>query len=303
MQHHAIDQYALVFPGQGSQFVNMLAPFLESHADIVQHYCSRASQVLAYDLQALIADNPDDRLNQTEYTQPALLVAGVIACEIWKTQVAQKPTVLAGHSLGEYTALTCANSLRFEDAVLLVQARGQFMQSAVPEGMGAMAAIVGLDNEKVAAVCQTVGDIEEIAPANYNSIGQVVIAGKREQVEAAIVAAKAAGAKIAMLLPVSVQSHSRLMLPAAEKLKIALEKIVIKSPEIPVINNADVAIETDVRKIKAALVKQLYSPVRWVEVIQKIKRDGVTTIIECGPGKVLTGLIKRIDKEIKTSIE
>lgn len=301
-----MQKFALIFPGQGSQFTDMLAPYESDpvHQHIINDYCARASKILGYDLHALIKNNPNDQLNQTEYTQPALLVASVIAFEIFKTQyTSEKPALLAGHSLGEYTALTCAKSLAFEDAVSLVQARGRFMQAAVPEGAGAMAAIVGLENEKVTAVCQSVGSTDDIAPANYNSIGQVVIAGKRAQVEAAIVAAKAAGAKIAMLLPVSVPSHCALMLPAAEKLKIALEKIKINSPEIPVMNNVDVSIETDPDKIKIALIKQLYSPVRFVEIIQKIKQDGIMNIIECGPGKVLSGLIKRIDKEIKTSIE
>jgi [acyl-carrier-protein] S-malonyltransferase len=292
-----MNAYAIVFPGQGSQSLNMLAPFA-AHKEIVHHYCSKASEVLGYDIEALITNGPENQLNQTEYTQPALLVAGVIAWEIWKNIATNKPVFFSGHSLGEYTALTCAGSIVFEDAVSLVRARGQYMQSAVPDGVGAMAAIVGLDDAAVTAVCQSIGGTEDLAPANFNSIGQVVIAGKRVAVEAAIVEAKKAGAKIAMLIPVSVPSHCHLMLPAAQQLGRALEKITFHSPEIPVFNNVDVMTESSPEKIKAALVKQLYSPVRWVEIIQKMRAQGVSTIVECGPGKVLTGLIKRIDKEI-----
>ena len=291
------NQYAVVFPGQGSQSLNMLAPFAE-YQDIVEHYCQRASSVLGYDIQALIQHGPEEKLNQTEYTQPALLVAGVIAWKIWKKNNLEKPAFFSGHSLGEYTALTCAGSIAFEDAVTLVQARGQYMQTAVPEGQGAMAAIVGLDEAAIQAVCEAVGSVEEIAPANFNSIGQVVIAGKRHAVEAAMIEAKNAGAKIAILLPMSVPSHCYLMHPAAECLREKLENITFNTPEIPVINNVDVKIENDPEKIKAALVRQLYSPVRWVEIIQFMRAQGVSTIVECGPGKVLAGLIKRIDKEI-----
>lgn len=293
-----MNAYAVVFPGQGSQSLNMLSPFFAAHRDIVDHYCEKASAVLGYDIAALIANGPEETLNQTEYTQPALLLAGVIAWEVWKQYSSEKPAFLSGHSLGEYTALTCAGSLMFEDAVALVQARGQYMQAAVPSGTGAMAAIVGLDDASIQAVCQSVGSTEDIAPANFNSIGQVVIAGKRDAVETAILEAKKAGAKIAVLLPMSVPSHCRLMLPAAERLRVTLEKVKFNAPEIPVINNADVIAETSPEKIKTALVKQLYSPVRWVEIIQFMRAQGVSTMVECGPGKVLAGLIKRIDKEI-----
>lgn len=297
MNNDAIVKYGVVFPGQGSQSLNMLAMFLE-YPDIVNHYCERASRVLGYDISELMTHGPEEKLNQTEYTQPALLVASVIAWEIWKQNNSQKPAFLAGHSLGEYTALTCANSLSFEDAVSLVQARGQYMQSAVPVGIGAMAAIVGLEDAKIREVCESVGTTEDIAPANFNSIGQVVIAGKRDAVDAAMIAAKNAGAKIAILLPMSVPSHCHLMLPAAQRLSEKLEIVTLHSPEIPVINNVDVLVETSPERIKAALVKQLYSPVRWVEIIQFMHAQGVSTLVECGPGKVLAGLIKRIDKEI-----
>lgn len=292
-----MNKHAIVFPGQGSQSLNMLASFAD-YQDLVDHYCERASNVLGYDIQALIQNGPEEKLNQTEYTQPALLVAGVIAWEIWKKSTTQTPDFFAGHSLGEYTALACAGSITFEDAVTLVQARGQYMQLAVPVGAGAMAAIVGLEDAKIQEVCQSVGSAEDIAPANFNSIGQVVIAGKRDAVEAAIIEAKKVGAKIAVLLPMSVPSHCRLMLPAAERLSEKLKAITLLSPEIPVINNVDVVVETSPEKIKMALVKQLYSPVRWVEIIQFMRAQGVSTIVECGPGKVLAGLIKRIDKDI-----
>lgn len=288
---------AVVFPGQGSQSLNMLAPFMQ-HKNIVDHYCVKASEVLGYDIEKLIAEDPENKLNQTEYTQPALLLTGVIAWEIWKNYTPHEPAFFSGHSLGEYTALTCAGSISFEDAVALVQARGRYMQSAVPEGEGAMAAIVGLDDAQLEKLCRSIGETEDIAPANFNSIGQVVVAGKRHAVEAMIIAAKNAGAKIAVLLPMSVPSHCHLMLPAAKQLQATLEKITFHSPNIPVINNVDVTIESSPEKIKAALVKQLYSPVRWVEIIQKMRAQGVDTIVECGPGKVLSGLIKRIDKEI-----
>lgn len=288
---------AVVFPGQGSQSLNMLAAFSE-HVGLVEHYTQRASSVLGYNLAELIEKGPEEKLNQTEYTQPALLVAGVIAWEIWKKNISEKPAFFAGHSLGEYTALTCAKSITFEDAVRLVQARGQYMQAAVPVGEGAMAAIVGLDETTVATVCASVAHSDDLSPANFNSIGQVVIAGKREAVEAAILAAKEAGAKMALMLPMSVPSHCHLMLPAAKRLEKTLNTITFQAPEIPVINNVDVTIETSSETIKEALVRQLYSPVRWVETIQNMRLRGVSTIVECGPGKVLAGLIKRIDKEI-----
>lgn len=292
-----MNKYAIVFPGQGSQSLNMLSAF-SSQQNIVDAYCQRASAVLGYDIADLILNGPESKLNQTEYTQPALLVADVIAWEIWKTQTTQKPSFLSGHSLGEYAALTCAGSISFEDAVMLVKARGQFMQAAVPEGQGAMAAIVGLEDDAVEKICQSIASVEELSPANFNSTGQVVIAGKRHAVETAIDEMKKAGAKIAILLPMSVPSHCRLMLPAAEKLREVLATINIKTPEIPIVNNVDVAIETSSEKIKEALVKQLYSPVRWVDIIQHMANQKITDIIECGPGKVLTGLIKRTNKEI-----
>lgn len=293
-------RYSIVFPGQGSQAHGMLAPFIQHYPDIVDEYCERASQVLQYDIARLIAEEPEAKLNQTEYTQPALLLAGVIAWKVWQQKTNKQPVYFSGHSLGEYTALTCAGSIAFEDAVALVKARGQYMQAAVPEGMGAMAAILGLENEKISLLCQSIGNENDIAIANFNSLGQVVLAGKRDAIEKAIVAAKAAGAKMATVLAMSVPSHCRLMHPAAIRLQAYLENVIFHAPKVEVINNVDVAIEHDPEKIKQALIKQLYSPVRWVEVIQKMCAHEITTIVECGPGKVLTGLIKRIDKEMTT---
>ena len=290
-------EYSLVFPGQGSQSLNMLASFA-SHRSVVDHYCRRASDVLGYDIASLIENGPEEQLNQTEYTQPALLVAGVIAWKILTSYTERLPTFVAGHSLGEYTALTCAGVIDFEDAVNLVRLRGQFMQNAVPMGQGAMAAIVGLDDHEVLRLCRMIGSAEEVSPANFNSIGQIVIAGKRPAVESVVSAAKNAGAKIATLLPMSVSSHCHLMLPAAEELRKALNRVNFSLPNVPVINNVDVIVEISVEKIKSALVRQLYSPVRWVETIQMLSSHGIDAVIECGPGKVLTGLIKRIDKKI-----
>lgn len=294
------NSYALVFPGQGSQSLGMLNSFYETHPSIVDDYCHRASVVLGYDLAALIKEGPEEKLNKTEYTQPALLVASVIAWEIWKTYVQEKPLFLSGHSLGEYSALTCSGSLNFEEAVKLVQARGQYMQNAVPEGEGAMAAIVGLSNEAVYDLCHSIGDENDLAPANFNSPGQVVIAGKTAAIESAIIAAKTKGAKMALRLPMSVPSHCPLMRPAAQALSETLETVALNMPNIAVINNVDVGISLSVEDIKSALVRQLYSSVRWVEIIQFMIDQGVKTIVECGPGKILTGLIKRIDKNINT---
>ena len=291
--------YALVFPGQGSQALQMLAPWARLAPDIVIEYCTRASVVLGYNIAELIATGPEAQLNQTEYTQPALLLAGVIAWQVWQQQVSLPPAYLAGHSLGEYTALTCAGSLTFEDAIALVRTRGRLMQAAVPEGEGAMAAIVGLENAQVEAVCSSLGSAEDIAIANFNSIGQVVVAGRRTVVDQAILEAKARGAKIARLLPMSVPSHCRLLLPAAQWLENYLANVTVGVPRIPVINNVDVIAESDPAHIKQALSRQLCAPVRWVDVIQAMQHQGVTSIFECGPGSVLTGLTKRIDKTLR----
>ena len=289
---------AFVFPGQGSQTVGMLADFAKQYP-IVQSTFQQASEVLGYDIWQLAQQGPIEKLNLTQYAQPALLTAGVAVWRALQQEKIPTPVILAGHSLGEYTALVCASALEFHDALKLVDARGRFMQEAVPEGQGAMAAIIGLDALKLQEVCEQARKQEVLSPANFNAIGQIVVAGHSGAVLRAIELAKQAGAKIAKKLPVSVPSHCSLMKPAAEKLQLELETIEFNTPEIPIINNVDVRLVTAPDDIKAALVKQLYSPVRWVETIQTMTADRVDTMLECGPGSILTGLIKRIDRDIK----
>ncbi|GAA4492579.1 ACP S-malonyltransferase [Pseudaeromonas paramecii] len=291
-------KFAIAFPGQGSQSVGMLAELVEQHA-VVSETFAEASEVLGYDLLNLVLNGPADDLNKTWRTQPALLTASVALWRLWQQQGGAQPAVLAGHSLGEYSALVCAGALAFADAVKLVELRGHAMQAAVPEGVGAMAAIIGLDNDVIAANCELAAQGQVVSPVNYNSPGQVVIAGHKEAVERANVLMKESGAKRALPLPVSVPSHCALMQPAADKLAEALATIEIKAPQIPVINNVDVAQETDPARIRDALVRQLFSPVRWTEVVESMANAGVTYEIEMGPGKVLTGLVKRIDKRVE----
>lgn len=291
-------KFAIAFPGQGSQSVGMLAELVEQHA-VVSETFAEASEVLGYDLLNLVLNGPADDLNKTWRTQPALLTASVALWRLWQQQGGAQPAVLAGHSLGEYSALVCAGALAFADAVKLVELRGYAMQAAVPEGVGAMAAIIGLDNDVIAANCELAAQGQVVSPVNYNSPGQVVIAGHKEAVERANVLMKESGAKRALPLPVSVPSHCALMQPAADKLAEALATIEIKAPQIPVINNVDVAQETDPARIRDALVRQLFSPVRWTEVVESMANAGVTYEIEMGPGKVLTGLVKRIDKRVE----
>lgn len=291
---------AFVFPGQGSQSVGMLSE-LAADFPIVAETFNEASAALDYDLWQLVQQGPAEKLNQTEYTQPALLAAGVAVWRVWQAQQsAGQPVVLAGHSLGEYTALVCAEALSFADAVKLVAARGRFMQAAVPEGQGAMAAIVGLDNQQVRELCVTAAQGEIVSSANFNAPGQVVVAGHTKAVERCVELAKSAGAKLAKLLPVSVPSHCALMDPAAERLSAMIADIKLVSPQIPVIHNVDVRKHDDDFIIKMVLVAQLFSSVRWVETVERIAAEGIELIIECGPGKVLTGLNKRIVAEPKT---
>ncbi|NOX43903.1 MAG: ACP S-malonyltransferase [Gammaproteobacteria bacterium] len=289
---------AFVFPGQGSQSVGMLTQMSEQSPVVSQMY-EKASEVLGYDLWDLITNGPIEELNKTHITQPAMLVAGVAMWRIWKEAGGDIPCIMAGHSLGEYTALVCAEALGFEDAIRLVEVRGRYMQDAVPEGAGAMAAILGLDDASVIQVCEDAAQGEIIAAVNFNSPGQVVIAGNVGAVERATNIAKEAGAKRAVILPVSVPSHCSLMMPVAEKLKEKFRDIAISEPIISVISNVDVTINSNGDEICDALIKQLYSPVRWVETIQKMAADGIENIVECGPGKVLMGLNKRIDRKIK----
>ena len=290
-------KFAIAFPGQCSQSVGMLAEMAAEYP-VVKATFDEASQVLGYDLFQLVMDGPAEELNKTWRTQPALLTSSVALWRVWQSINAPMPAMMAGHSLGEYSALVCSGALAFADAVKLVELRGLAMQEAVPEGVGAMAAIIGLDNESIAANCEKAAQGQVVSPVNFNSPGQVVIAGHKEAVERANVLMKESGAKRALPLPVSVPSHCALMKPAAEKLAIALQSIEIKSPTIPVINNVDVTAEIDAARIKDALVRQLFSPVRWTETVESVANAGVEFEVEMGPGKVLSGLVKRIDKRV-----
>lgn len=288
---------AIVFPGQGSQSVGMLAELHAQH-DIVKQTFAQASAALGYDLWQLIANGPDTDLNETHRTQPALLTASVAVWRLWQQQGGATPAYFAGHSLGEYSALVCAGVLSLADAVVLVEKRGNYMQQAVPAGIGAMSAIIGLDDAAIALACEQAAQGEVVSPVNYNSPGQVVIAGHKAAVERAGELCKAAGAKRALPLPVSVPSHCALMRPAAEKLAVDLAALNFNHTVIPVINNVDVVSATDGAAIKDALVRQLFSPVRWTETIEALSAKGVTQVLELGAGKVLAGLIKRIDKNL-----
>ncbi len=290
--------FAVVFPGQGSQTVGMLADIAREFSEIEATY-AEASTVLGYDLWKLVQQGPAEIVDQTVYTQPALL-AGSYA--IWRILMANNknhPALLAGHSVGEYAALVCAQALQFSDAVRLVAARGQMMTDAMPAGQGALAAIVGLDDAVVQTICEkSILTDEVLTPANFNSPGQVVIAGHKIAVERAMILAKTAGARLVKLLPVSVPSHCALMKPAAERLKEIIATIPIQAPVFPVINNVDVEFYKDADMIRDGLVRQLFMPVRWVEIIKKFADNGIESIVECGPGKVLTGLNKRIVPDI-----
>ncbi|AXF75450.1 ACP S-malonyltransferase [Erwinia tracheiphila] len=286
-------QFAMIFPGQGSQAVGMLAE-LALENELIEQTFQEASDALGYDLWALVQQGPAEELNKTWQTQPALLAASVAIFRVWQEKGGKPPAMLAGHSLGEYSALVCAGVIDFSDAIKLVELRGKLMQEAVPAGTGAMQAIIGLDDAAIAKACEDSAQGQVVSPVNFNSPGQVVIAGNKEAVERAGAACKAAGAKRALPLPVSVPSHCALMKPAAEKLAIALEALTFNVPSIPVINNVDVKCETSPEAIKSALIRQLYSPVRWTECVTSMADQGVVSLIEAGPGKVLTGLTKRI---------
>ncbi|MDF1781028.1 MAG: ACP S-malonyltransferase [Alcanivoracaceae bacterium] len=285
---------AFLFPGQGSQAVGMLAD--HGGETMIKQTFQEASGALGYDVWQLCQDGPEDALNQTDKTQPILLTAGVALWRLWQQRGGPRPDYLAGHSLGEYSALVCAGVLNLGDGVRLVRTRGELMQSAVPAGEGKMAAILGLDDDQVRAACADAAQGDVVEAVNFNAPGQVVIAGSAAAIERAIEACKAAGAKRAMALSVSVPSHCALMMPAAEKLAEVMQSMNFHAAEIPVINNVDVEQETDIDKIRDALVRQLHSPVRWVETVQALVSAGVTHGYECGPGKVLGGLVKRIDR-------
>ena len=287
-------KFAMVFPGQGSQTVGMLAELAGDYR-IVQETFKQASEVLGYDLWQLVQEGPAEELNKTWQTQPALLTASVAVYRVWQQKYpALKPEVMAGHSLGEYSALVCAGVLDFQDAVKLVELRGKLMQQAVPEGTGAMYAIIGLDNDAIINACKQAEQGEVVSAVNFNSPGQVVIAGTKAAVERAAALCKEAGAKRALPLAVSVPSHCALMKPAADQLSVSLESITLKEAGVSVLNNVDVKSEIEADAIRNALVRQLYSPVRWTETVEKMAQNGVEVLVEVGPGKVLNGLTKRI---------
>lgn len=283
--------FAFVFPGQGSQSVGMMTAY--GDAAVVRATFDEASAALGDDLWTMVAEGPTEVLTQTVNTQPVMLTAGIAAWRLWLEKGGNKPAVLAGHSLGEYAALVASGVISLKDAVPLVRLRAAAMQEAMPVGTGAMAAILGLDTPGIVAACAESAQGEVVEPVNFNANGQTVIAGHKAAVERAMEACKARGAKLAKALPVSAPFHSSLIRPAADKLAVRLAELTLNVPSIPVINNVDVAIENEPARIKDALIRQAYSPVRWVETIQKMAAMGVSTVAECGPGKVLAGLTKR----------
>lgn len=290
---------AFIFPGQGSQKVGMLADLAAQNA-IVQQTFAEASEVLGYDMWQLVQQGEQQQLNLTEKTQPILLTSSVALWRVWQDSNGVQPSLLAGHSLGEFSALVCAGSLAFADAVALVRDRGQFMQTAVPVGEGAMAAVLGLDDEVIINICQQSG----AEAVNFNSPGQVVIAGTVAAVDKAIELLKEAGAKRAMPLPVSAPFHTSLMKPAGEKLAESIARLDVQAPSIPVVHNVHAQLESDPVKIKQLLVQQIYSPVKWTACMQAMVDAGINRTVECGPGKVLSGLCKRIDRSLNSySIE
>ena len=288
---------AFVFPGQGSQQVGMLAGLAEKWP-VVGETFAEASDALGYDLWQLVQDGPQEKLNLTENSQPALLTASVA---IWRLLVSgglTQPALLAGHSLGEWSALVCADVIRFQDAVKLVQLRGRYMQEAVPVGQGTMAAIIGLDDEAIADACQSAAQSDVVTAVNFNSPGQVVIAGHAQAVERAMELCKQAGAKRALLLPVSAPFHTSLMKPAAERLAVHIENTEFQAPSIPVVHNVNAKTEVVPPLIKGLMIEQIYAPVQWVQCVNTMVSEGVSEVVECGPGKVLGGLVKRIAKPV-----
>ncbi len=292
---------AFVFPGQGSQSVGMLKTLAEAEPVVTATF-AEASQVLGYDLWQLCQAGPEESLNATERTQPAMLAAGVAVWRVWRKRGGPAPTVMSGHSLGEFTALVCADSLDFSTAVELVSFRGRAMQEAVPVGQGAMAAVLGLDDDAVEAACREAAQGQVVEAVNFNAPGQVVIAGHAAAVKRAIEACKTRGAKRAIDLPVSVPSHSSLMKPAAQRLQERLDRTEVRSPLVPEIYTVDVRKHGHPQGIRAALVQQLFSPVRWAETVRRMVGSGVTHIVECGPGKVLTGLNRRVERRKEISV-
>jgi [acyl-carrier-protein] S-malonyltransferase len=290
-------KFAFVFPGQGSQSVAMMQPFAESKA--VRAVFEQASVILGQDLWKLVAEGPVEQLNSTINTQPVMLTAGYAVYRAWQEAGGAEPAWVAGHSLGEYTALVVSGVLAFNDALPLVRFRAQAMQEAVPTGEGAMAALLGLDDEAVLAACSEAAQGQVVEAVNFNAPSQVVIAGHKLAVERGMATARTKGAKRAVMLPVSAPFHSSLLKPAADRLAAYLDKVAVNAPRIPVVNNVDVAAESDPSRIRNALARQACKPVRWVEVVRRMAANGVTHVVECGPGKVLAGLTKRIDGNLQ----
>lgn len=288
---------AFVFPGQGSQKIGMLAE-LAAEYDVVTQVFAEASEVLGYDLWDRVQNGEQEAINMTECTQPLLLTASVAIWRVWQEKGGAVPAFMSGHSLGEWSALVCAGVVSFKDAVLLVQQRGKFMQEAVPAGLGAMAAIIGLDDDKIVSICAESEQGECVAAVNFNSPGQVVIAGSVAAVERAMAACKDAGAKRALPLPVSAPFHTEMMRPAAERLSAQVQAVEFSAPAIPVIHNVTAQVESDPAAIKALMIEQIYSPVQWTGCVKTLAASGVEVLVECGPGKVLSGLAKRISKEL-----
>jgi [acyl-carrier-protein] S-malonyltransferase len=294
---------AMVFPGQGSQKVGMLAEYYEAYQSFSGTF-DRASEVLGFDLWAMIQEGPQESLNLTENTQPVLLTCSVALWNVWRELGGASPSYMAGHSLGEWSALVCSEVISLEDAVRLVRLRGRYLQEAVPVGEGAMAAIIGLDDDVIIDLCDKQQNLGAVSAVNFNAPGQVVIAGKKEAVEAAGEACKEAGAKRAMPLPVSAPFHSILMKPAAERLALDLESVNFNDPVIPIVHNVNAQTETSGAAVKSLMIEQVDSPVRWVECVKALSSFGVDKSFECGPGKVLAGMIKRIDRSMScTALE
>lgn len=292
-----VSTLAFIFPGQGSQKLGMLAELAEKYS-IVQETFAEASTVLGYDLWQLSQQGPQEALNMTERTQPLLLAASVAIWRVWQQEKTELPAVMAGHSLGEWSALVCAGVVSFTDAIRLVQLRGKYMQEAVPSGVGSMAAIIGLDDESIVSACQTAAETEIVSAVNFNSPGQVVIAGHVGAVDRAIAICKEKGAKKAMPLAVSAPFHSALLKPAADRLADEISNVEFQPPTIPVVHNVNAQIEVDPAMIKQRMIEQIYHPVLWVDCVNALLAQGVTKAVECGPGKVLSGLVKRIDRSI-----
>jgi len=292
-----MNNIGFIFPGQGSQKLGMLAE-LAANFSVVEETFAQASTILDQDLWQVSQTDHNEQLNQTDITQPVLLAASVALWRVWQDQQGSQPSILAGHSLGEYSALVCSGVLAFSDAIQLVHQRGLYMQTAVSAGTGKMAAIVGLDDDKIAGLCEQATQGQVVSAANFNSPGQTVIAGDVDAVERAMVLCKEAGAKRALPLNVSVPSHCSLMKPAAEQLQAELERVQFNSPQIPIVQNVNAQISEDPNLIKENLIKQLYMPVLWVDSVKYMRANGVEKLLECGPGKVLSGLIRRIEPQV-----